>query len=534
MLGASNNTIGPGNLIAFNTNHGVQPASVTSIHNTITQNSIYSNGGEGIRLMYQANEEIAAPYYLLRTATEITGLADAPDGSIVEVFSDQEEEGATFIGQTPVVDGQFVLAAVVDPSLTVTATVTDPVGNTSEFGHSCSGEAGMITDFEEFEVGNNVLFITPHFSWSTREHVLPGSGVSAVTDEYALSGTKSCNVQWEFVDSEPTRWLRLHTDGRPYLSNPTISHSFALRFQLLLTSGSFYLCMATRETGTYACLGDDGGGYFDGAAPIEFVGAESYASGDSVPPLGRLITASPEWQEVTFLIPAEPVLPFAGDGMLNSPNGRGTFEELSITINPSDPNAVGPFSIYIDDVEMVDPGQLDCNGNGIDDSADISGATSSDCNGNGVPDECEWADCNANGIPDDCDLADGTEVDCNGNSRPDSCDLALGSSTDCDENGVPDDCQEDSDDDGVIDVCDVCHDTPLGLPVNDEGRPLGDWDGDCIVGSGDVPVFLTCLDFSGPGNPALFQECRDIFDFDDDEDVDLRDFSSFLMSFGRQ
>jgi cysteine-rich repeat protein len=36
-----------------------------------------------------------------------------------------------------------------------------------------------------------------------------------------------------------------------------------------------------------------------------------------------------------------------------------------------------------------DPGVLDCNSNGVDDLADISGGTSSDCNTNHAPDECE-------------------------------------------------------------------------------------------------------------------------------------------------
>src|ERR1041385_3544735 len=33
----------------------------------------------------------------------------------------------------------------------------------------------------------------------------------------------------------------------------------------------------------------------------------------------------------------------------------------------------------------------DCNGNGIDDAADLAPGASRDCNGNGVPDECDLA-----------------------------------------------------------------------------------------------------------------------------------------------
>ena len=70
--------------------------------------------------------------------------------------------------------------------------------------------------------------------------------------------------------------------------------------------------------------------------------------------------------------------------------------------------------------------------------------------------------------------------------------------------------------------------------MNDGGRPLGVWDEDGLVASSDFDVLATCLDLSGPGIPALFQECRDICDFDNDEDVDLRDSSTFQTSFGRQ
>ena len=52
---------------------------------------------------------------------------------------------------------------------------------------------------------------------------------------------------------------------------------------------------------------------------------------------------------------------------------------------------------------------VDCNDNGLDDSADIAQGFSADCNANGVPDECDIAggmslDCNANGVPDECEI----------------------------------------------------------------------------------------------------------------------------------
>ena len=117
------------------------------------------------------------------------------------------------------------------------------------------------------------------------------------------------------------------------------------------------------------------------------------------------------------------------------------------------------------------------------------------------------ADCNSNGIPDECEA-------------------------DFDGDGLIDDCDPDVDGDGVLNELDLCPYTPLGVPVNEDGRPMGDWDEDCVVDFDDFEVYAICLDISGPGIPALFQECRDVFDFNDDEDVDLADFAEFQVSFG--
>jgi hypothetical protein len=106
----------------------------------------------------------------------------------------------------------------------------------------------------------------------------------------------------------------------------------------------------------------------------------------------------------------------------------------------------------------------DCNGNGVEDSVDISQSTSEDCDWdgggpNGTPDECDIAACPErtcfggvyNGAPCEVDAecvagvcgnqAAAACADCNLNDAPDGCDIDLGSSLDvAPMDGVPDEC----------------------------------------------------------------------------------------------
>jgi hypothetical protein len=83
---------------------------------------------------------------------------------------------------------------------------------------------------------------------------------------------------------------------------------------------------------------------------------------------------------------------------------------------------------------------VDCDLNGIEDSCDIA-AGADDCNNNGVLDVCEGDDCNNNGVPDECDIESGFSYDCNGNGIPDFCDITIFDSLDCNENMIPDECE---------------------------------------------------------------------------------------------
>ena len=164
----------------------------------------------------------------------------------------------------------------------------------------------------------------------------------------------------------------------------------------------------------------------------------------------------------------------------------------------------------IDNCDLYNPDQADCNDNGIGDVCDIDDGTSNDANGNGIPDECE-DDCNANGIPDDWDIKTGWSQDCNGNLIPDECDIASGDAADCNENFIPDECDiadgtsEDIDGDGVPDEC-QCH---------------ADANGDGVV---DVNDLLAIISWWGSGNPA--------YDLNFDGIVDVSDLLIVIAAWG--
>ena len=134
---ASGDVIGPGNVIANNP-VGVWITGTNTHFNTITQNSIYSNSGLGIRIDAPANDSISPPGIAGATTTAASGSACA--GCTIEVFIAEPDpsgagEGKTFVGSgTANSSGDFTVPiSGVLAGQKVTATATDGGGNTSQF-----------------------------------------------------------------------------------------------------------------------------------------------------------------------------------------------------------------------------------------------------------------------------------------------------------------------------------------------------------------------------------------------------------------
>ena len=85
----------------------------------------------------------------------------------------------------------------------------------------------------------------------------------------------------------------------------------------------------------------------------------------------------------------------------------------------------------------------------------------------------------------------------------------------------------------VPNASDVCPYTPVGLQVDAAGRSLGDWNENCTVDFADFEVFEICFWYSGPDRPSIYPR-EEVFDFEADSGVVLRDFALFQAAFGRQ
>ncbi len=130
-----------GNRILGNGGHGVHIQGAGTVSNTVTGNSISGNALAGIRLEGGGNNGLPAPTITSYSGQRAFGTVAAavPDGSLVQLFSDDDGEGRILVGEGPVSAGQFAVATgFVTDDLTATVTHDDAISSvgrtdTSEF-----------------------------------------------------------------------------------------------------------------------------------------------------------------------------------------------------------------------------------------------------------------------------------------------------------------------------------------------------------------------------------------------------------------
>ena len=150
--GATGNTIGPGNIVAFSRNDGIALNDDATDRNRITANRIHDNAGLGINISpliavnandagdadTGANQQVNFPLITSAKQSAVSGAACA--GCRVEVFEAAPDpsgfgEGRVFRGAgTATSGGLFAVGSLsLADGIRVTATATDAQGNTSEF-----------------------------------------------------------------------------------------------------------------------------------------------------------------------------------------------------------------------------------------------------------------------------------------------------------------------------------------------------------------------------------------------------------------
>lgn len=140
-------TVGAANLIAGNASDGVQLSDLTTTNNSVRGNSIFGNSGAGIGLYNSANRSVVAPALssaVLTTETTVTGSYNGAANTAYQIdfYADApptgSAEGRTYLGSRSVTTSgagtaNFTanLGALVPAGRAITASATDPAGNTS-------------------------------------------------------------------------------------------------------------------------------------------------------------------------------------------------------------------------------------------------------------------------------------------------------------------------------------------------------------------------------------------------------------------
>jgi hypothetical protein len=92
----------------------------------------------------------------------------------------------------------------------------------------------LLTGFESYALGAEVLFQEPTYSGTTLSLLDYWFGSSAATDKYASAGTQSLFLTWFWKDTAAGTWIRETTSGATNLSRPVIDITKPIQMDVLL------------------------------------------------------------------------------------------------------------------------------------------------------------------------------------------------------------------------------------------------------------------------------------------------------------
>lgn len=238
-----------------------------------------------------------------------------------------------------------------------------PQGNldkTKNFGNGTAffsiiesdGLIDEVINWDAETTGDIIGFNEPTFIEYTSSNIESLPNISEVSEEEAFQSSKSYHLQFQYIDSDPSRWVRISSENANGKPNPIVDLKKRIKFKIL-ASHSFYLTLGIREISlTTAEVGSNGGT----AGSIEWIGTTNILTdeNDNPVPVGKLIEASDQWQEVEFDLERNSVYPYSStaNGLLEGK--YGVLEHFAFTINPDQDNPIGPIDIYIDKLQQVD------------------------------------------------------------------------------------------------------------------------------------------------------------------------------------
>lgn len=192
-LGSIDNVIGGDgiadpNVIAYNSKEAIYFQNSTCLNNTIRRNSVYCNSqtsGSGGFNFNNGNNDLTPPALVIASTSGVSGTT-YPNG-LVDIYGDDDCshcEGKTWIGSVTASNtGVFVLNASLPAS--ITATITDTAGNTSEFS-SCVNTT-------------NTACVAAQFSIEPTA-VCTGTTSTFVDESVPAAGTSLTSWSWNFGD----------------------------------------------------------------------------------------------------------------------------------------------------------------------------------------------------------------------------------------------------------------------------------------------------------------------------------------------
>ncbi|PYJ08606.1 MAG: hypothetical protein DME25_01090, partial [Verrucomicrobia bacterium] len=155
------------------------------------------------------------------------------------------------------------------------------------------------------------------------------------------ASSRVLKAYWSFLTGTANPWLRLDTSNPVNRPNPIIDVTQSLWCDIY-SDKSLQVELGVRETNPTGNYGDNGGT----TGSIEFVGATSKVG--NTPNPTRTLAAN-TWTTLKFNIPAEPVIGFTGNGIIESTTGKGVLEHLGLV--PA--GGMGAYNVYLDNFTVV-------------------------------------------------------------------------------------------------------------------------------------------------------------------------------------